>query len=140
MAQNLNYSNIFFSIAPSAYGSLSHNNGGYVYDVYGGNTDVVLHSVNSDMTYQVWWQKTGLTQSQEGTGTGGVRIAGDLVNVIFNIYEYTTQNIGAFTTSDMNLVASIKKSKDIPKKWNGRKVENPTLSGHRFTIEELGVD
>ena len=135
MAQNLNYSNIFFSISPSAYGSLSHNSGGYVYDVYGGNTDTVLHSVNTDMTYQVWWQKTGLTQSQEGTGTGGVRIAGDLVNVIFNVYEYTTQSIGNFSTSDMNLIASIKKSKDIPTRWSGRKSENPTLGGHRFTID-----
>tara|TARA_R110002072_G_scaffold98299_2_gene216271 strand:- start:4555 stop:6402 length:1848 start_codon:yes stop_codon:yes gene_type:complete len=135
MAQNLNYTNIFFSISPSAYGSLSHNNGGYVYDVYGGNTDVLLHSVNSDMTYQIWWQDTNLTQAQEGTGSSGERIAGDLVNVVFNIYEYTTQNTGAFNTSDMNLVASIKKSKDIPKRWNGRKNENPTLEGHRFTVD-----
>ena len=135
MAQNLNYSNIFFSIAPSAYDSLSHNDGGYVYDVYGGYTDVLLHSVNSDITYQMWWQASGLTQAQEGTGAAGERIAGDLVNVIFNIYEYTTQNTGAFTTADMNLVASIKKSKDIPKRWNGRKAENPTLDGHRFTID-----
>ena len=135
MAQNLNYTDIFFSIAPSAYGSLSDNSGGYVYDVYGGNTDVLLHSVNSDLTYQVWWQDTNLTQSEEGTGSNGERVTGDLVNVIFNIYEYTTQSTGTIPTADMNLVASIKKSKDIPTRWSGRKSEDPVLAGHRFTID-----
>ena len=135
MAQDLNYTDIFFSIAPSAYGSLSHNSGGYVYDVYGGNTDTLLHSVNSDLTYQIWWQETGVTQAQEGSGSSGERVTGDLVNVIFNIYEYTTQNTGSVSTSDMNLVASIKKSKDIPKRWNGRKVQDPVLDGHRFTVD-----
>jgi hypothetical protein len=135
MAQNLNYTTIFFSIAPSAYGSLSANDGGYVYDVYAGNTDTLLHSVNSDLTYQVWWQNTGLTQAQEGTGASGERVTGDLVNVIFKIYEYTTQNSAIVATSDMNLISTVKKSKDIPKKWNGRKAENPSLDGHRFTID-----
>ena len=140
MAQNLNYSNIYFSISPSAYGSLALNSGGYVYDVYGGNTDTILHSVNSDMTYQVWWQETGLTQAQEGTGSIGERVTGDLVNVIFDVYEYTTAlTLTSFTTADMNLVASIKKSKDIPKKWNGRNEEAPALDGHRFTVDISNV-
>ena len=136
MAQNLNYSNIFFSISPRAYSALPTNSGGYVYDVYGGNVDTYIHSANAPITLQVWWHKTGLTQSQEGTGTGGVRVAGDLVNVIFDIYEGTTAIKGSITTADdFKKICSIKKAKDISKVWSGRPDEEPTLGGHRFTID-----
>ena len=135
MAQNLNYSDIFFSISPRAYGSLPINSGGYVYDVYGGHTDTYIHSVNAPITLQVWWQKTGLTQSQEGTGSSGERVTGDLVNVVFDIYEHTTDLEGTIGTSDFVKIATIKKSKDISKRWNGRVSQNPTLAGHRFTID-----
>jgi len=135
MAQNLNYTNIFFSISPRAYGSLAANSGGYVYDVYGGNTDCYIHSVNAPITLQVWWQNTNLTQAQEGTGSSGERVTGDLVNVVFDIWEHTNSIESSISTSDFRKIATIKKSKDIPKKWNGRVAENPTLSGHRFTID-----
>ena len=136
MAQALNNSNIFFSISPRAYTSLALNSGGYVYDVYGGNVDTYIHSANAPITLQVWWQYSGLTQSQEGTGTGGVRVAGDLVNVIFDIYEGTTAINGSITTADdFKKICSIKKAKDISKVWSGKPDEEPTLGGHRFTID-----
>jgi hypothetical protein len=136
MAQALNNTNIFFSISPRAYSTLALNDGGYVYDVYGGNLDTYIHSANAPVTLQVWWQNTNLTQSQEGTGAGGIRVAGDLVNVIFDIYEGTTAIHSSVTTAnDFKKICSIKKSKDIPKVWNGRPNEEPTLSGHRFTID-----
>ena len=64
MAQALNNSNIFFSISPRAYSSLALNSGGYVYDVYGGNSDTYIHSANAPITLQIWWTYSGLTQSQ----------------------------------------------------------------------------
>ena len=89
---SLNYSAVHFEIAPRSYGNQTQLSGGNTYDVYGLPSETILKSVNSDIILQVIWlnNSPNIYQYQEGTGTNGERIEGDLVNVLFDIYEGTT--------------------------------------------------
>ena len=138
-ANNLNYSSIYFSIAPRSYSTQSLNQGGNIYEVFGtGETGLHLHSVNTPMNIQVLWNATGLGQDQEGTGANGERVPGDLVNVVFEVWEGTSKVDSTTTNStvdNFNLVCKIKKTRDVPYKYNGRPVDKRILMGHRFTID-----
>ena len=135
-AVNLNYTSIYFSLAPRSYSGQSYNYGGNTYDVYGGESSDWLVSVNTPLNIQVIWNDTGLGQDQEGTGGGGERVAGDLVNVLFDIYEGSTHIDGALTLAgNYTKVCTIKKSRDVPYKYNGRPKDISMLLGHRFTID-----
>ena len=133
---NLNYTNIYFSIAPRSYSGQSLNTGGNTYDVFGDWSKNRLISVNDPINIQVLWEATGLGQDQEGTGNSGERVPGDLVNVLFDIYEGPTKNDGSLTLADdFRKVCTVKKSKDVPYKYNGRPADEVVLTGHRFTID-----
>jgi hypothetical protein len=131
----LNYSAIYFSIAPRSSSSQTLNQGGNTFDVYGDDSNCPLKSVNSALTCQILWKNsTTLTQSDEGTGSGGSRQTGDLVNVIFDIFEAVNNESSPTLVDDFHLICSIKKAKDAPMKWSGRPADKSALQGHRFTI------
>ena len=131
----LNYSTIYFSIAPRSYASQTSTNGGNTYDVYGGPTGCFLRSVNSDIILQLYWTDSGMYQYEEGTGSSGQRVTGDLVNVLFDIYEGTSKTDSSYSlANDFNLLCTIRKQKDVATRWSGRPQDEPALQGHRFTI------
>ena len=132
----LNYTSIYFSLAPRSYSSQALNSGGLTYDVFGGQTGTVLYSTNEDMNVQVLWNDTGLLQDHEGTGGGNERVAGDLVNVLFDIYEQPCNFTSGVNTAanEWVKICTIKKAKDVPVKWQGFKTAEVPLAGHRFTV------
>ena len=135
----MNQTSLYFSIAPTSEATQTNNQGGHTYNVYGEGSNTVLRSVNDSVVLQVFWDysTSGLTQAQEGTGAGGERDEGDLVNVLFDIYEGTTggeDNPGGTLADDFTKICTIKKPKDSPMKWNGRPFDKVPLEGHRFTI------
>ena len=83
----LNNTSIYFSLAPRSYSTQTLNNGGLTYDVFGEQTGQLLYSTNQDMNLQVLWHDTNLLQDHEGTGVDNERVEGDLVNVLFDVYE-----------------------------------------------------
>ena len=131
----LNNTSIYFSLAPRTYSTQSLNDGGLGYDVFGGQVGQLLYSANQDMNVQVLWKYTNLLQDHEGTGSSNERIAGDLVNVLFDIYEQPCNfNSSTNATNEWNKICTIKKSKDVPVKWQGFKTDETALAGHRFTV------
>jgi len=132
---SLNRTAIYFSLAPRTYASQSTNDGGMAYDVFGSQTEQMLYSTNQDMNVQVQWENTGLLQDHEGTGGSYERIEGDLVNVLFDIYEQPCNyNSSTSISSNWVKICTIKKSKDVPVKWQGFKTDETPLPGHRFTV------
>jgi hypothetical protein len=131
----LNNTSIYFSLAPRSYSTQTLNNGGLTYDVFGEQTGQLLYSTNQDMNLQVLWHDTNLLQDHEGTGVDNERVEGDLVNVLFDVYEQPC-NFDETTTAanEWNKICTIKKSKDVPVKWQGFKTDEVALTGHRFTI------
>ena len=131
----LNNTSIYFSLAPRSYSTQSLNTGGLTYDVFGGQTGQLLWSANQDMNVQVLWKDTGLLQDHEGTGGSNERVAGDLVNVLFDVYEQPCNyNSSTVAGNEWNKICTIKKSKDVPVKWKGFKTDETPLAGHRFTV------
>jgi len=131
----MNQSSLYFSIAPRSSGSQSLTQGGNTFNVYGGDSNCPLRSVNSDITLQILWNYANLTQSDEGTGSSGERVEGDLVNVLFDVFEAVNYTGGTPSLNDdFNLICTIKKAKDAPMEWNGRPADKSPLYGHRFTI------
>ena len=132
----MNQTNIYFSIVPKSYSSLALGSGGNTYDVYGAGSNTPLRSVNSPITLQVLWLNSTSTLSQydEGTGATGERIEGDLVNVLFDIYESSNYVASPAIATDFRKICTIKKPKDVPMTWNGRPDDEEALLGHRFTI------
>ena len=109
----MNNTSIWFSIAPRSSSSQSLNQGGNTYNVYAGDSNSPLRSVNSPLTLQVLWNATNVTQETEGSGGGGERIAGDLVNVLFDVFEAVNYEGNPILADDFHKICTIKKSKDI---------------------------
>ena len=131
----LNNTSIYFSLAPRSYSTQALNSGGLMYDVFGGQVGQLLWSANQDMNVQVLWKDTGLLQDHEGTGSSNERVSGDLVNVLFDVYEQPCNyNSSTVIGDEWNKICTIKKSKDVPVKWQGFKTDETPLTGHRFTV------
>ena len=131
----LNNTSIYFSLAPRSYSTQTLDSGGLTYDVFGTQVGQLLYSANQDMNIQVLWKDTGLLQDHEGTGGSNERIAGDLVNVLFDVYEQPCNyNSSTVAGNEWNKICTIKKSKDVPVKWQGFKTDEAALAGHRFTV------
>jgi hypothetical protein len=94
-----------------------------------------LISANNPMRYQIIWTSGNMSEDKEPTianavvNAGGTTTSGDIVNVIFDIYS-TVQY--PYVSSDWDLIASIKKSRDIS---NKHYINGNGASGHRFTID-----
>lgn len=130
----LNYSDIYFSLAPRSYATQTLNSGGLTYDVFDAQSSQLLYSANQDMNVQVLWKNTGLLQDHEGTGTNYERVQGDLVNVLFDVYEQPCFFYNQTVSAEWVKICTIKKSKDVPVRWSGFKSEETALAGHRFTL------
>lgn len=132
----MNQTSLYFSIAPRSESGETTNAGGHTYNIYGEGSDTVLRSVNSPIILQMYWNNstTNLSQYDEGTGGSGERIEGDLVNVLFDIYEADNYMATPSIANDFRLICTIKKPKDSPMKWSGRPLDEEPLEGHRFTI------
>lgn len=96
-----------------------------------------LVSANNPMRYQIIWTSGSMSEDKEPTianavvNSGGTTTSGDIVNVIFDVYSTVEYPLPA-ATSDWDLVASIKKSRDIS---NKHYINGNGASGHRFTID-----
>ena len=131
----LNNTSIYFSLAPRSYSTQALNSGGLTEDVFGDQVGQLLYSANQDMNIQVLWKDTNLLQDHEGTGNNNERISGDLVNVIFDVFEQPCNfNSSTVAGDEWTKICSIKKSKDVPVKYQGFKTNESPLAGHRFTI------
>ena len=77
-----------------------------------------------------------LLQDHAGTGDGGVRVEGDLVNVLFDIYEGPTHVRDSHLSLEAGYrkICTVRKSRDVPAEYHGIPFEKWPLEGHRFTI------
>ena len=138
----LNYTAAYFSLQPKAYNSsnLSYSS---AYNIFGSanGTANSLHSANSPITYQFIWENGGMTQADQGTGTGGVRIEGDLVNVFFDIYAIGGNQYQVTTwPTQWEKIATLRKSRDMRTYHPTALANDPNLgfygaNHHRFTVD-----
>jgi len=97
-----------------------------------------LASVNQPLRYQVIWKDgsnvyESTEPSKDNYTTSGSNGFGDVVNVIFQVYATTKSPNNALPpTNEWDLVAEIRKSRDIANKHYD--TETAPL-GHRFTID-----
>lgn len=93
-----------------------------------------LVSVNNPMRYQIIWTSGNMSEDKEPTplnySIGSDK--GDIVNVIFDIYATTDYPTPVPTSGAWDLVASIKKSRDIS---NKNFSTGSGKIGHRFTVD-----
>jgi len=98
------------------------------------------HCVNSPIMHSIIWNG-GLSEAEEPTPTNydGTTLEGDVVNVIFDIYQCNDiYSVGIFP-ADWTLVSSIRKTRDIrnisefDRIYGGDGVE--TNYGHIFTVD-----
>lgn len=90
-----------------------------------------LISANNPMRYQIIWNDSSVTEDVEPSPLNFSSNKGDIVNVIFDVYA-TTDFPTPASNNDWDLVASIKKSRDISNKHYASGVGK---TGHRFTID-----
>ena len=95
-------------------------------EAFYGSTANNLKSANDPLRYQVQWFSGGINESQEPSASNwdSATSSGDVVNVIFDIIDYSDLN-------NLKTIATIKKSRDIA---NKRFDTQAPASGHRFTI------
>jgi len=83
-----------------------------------------LISANAPMRYQIRWYGDGLTEATEPSA------AGDVVNVVFDVYA--TTDYPTDITANWDKIASIRKSRDIA---NRHYETDGQPTRHRFTID-----
>ena len=96
------------------------------------------HCVNSPIIHSVKWN-TALTEGEEPNPANYVGTDGDVVNVIFDVYQCNdVQTVGTFP-ADWTLVSSIRKSRDIANISEFDRVYGgdgtQTVYGHVFTVD-----
>ena len=95
-----------------------------------------LVSANVPKRYQVRWSGTGVNEAYVPTKSNGTANSGDIINMVFYVYATTKfeNEPPAYPTnlSNWDLVAKIKKSRDIAnKQYNS----NAILNHQRFTVD-----
>tara|TARA_R110000737_G_scaffold266921_2_gene274496 strand:- start:47 stop:1813 length:1767 start_codon:yes stop_codon:yes gene_type:complete len=90
-----------------------------------------LVSANNPIRYQIIWNSGSMSEDKEPSPLNYSGSNGDVVNVIFDIYA-TTDFPSPISVNDWDLLASIKKSRDIS---NKHYLAGTGKLGHRFTID-----
>jgi hypothetical protein len=91
-----------------------------------------LKSAHTQMRYQVIWNGLNDNQTPSASGFNTSNNKGDIVNIVFKIYA-TTQYPYPVTNSSWDLIATIKKSRDLANK--NYIAGQPALPNQRFTID-----
>jgi hypothetical protein len=100
----------------------------------------IINSVNLPLTHSVRWQGN-LNEFEEPQASNFVSATdkGDIVNVIFDVYQVNDYSYSPSFPLDYTLVASVRKSRDIPnisqedKIYGGDGVQ--TINYHTFTLD-----
>ena len=73
-----------------------------------------VHTVNAPIIVSAYWNGSGLDENDEpqASNYNTTTEKGDVVNCIFDVYQISDINSGAFP-ADWTLVSSIRKSRDI---------------------------
>tara|TARA_R110002074_G_scaffold50320_1_gene128050 strand:- start:10930 stop:12765 length:1836 start_codon:yes stop_codon:yes gene_type:complete len=137
----LNYTSAYFSLQPKSYNSANLNFSS-AYDIFGADngTGSQLLSCNSPIIYQFLWLNGPMTEADQGTGSSGERVAGDLVNVYFDIYAVGGNELVDTTwPTNWEKIATIRKTRDMrtldPSPGNNNPFLGPAHNGHRFTVD-----
>ena len=107
------------------------------------NSSSHTHSVNNPLIHSILWNSASLDEAEEASPanwvSSGNNSTGDVVNVIFNVYQCIDYVDSPTFPNDWSLVAFIRKSRDIrnisdkDKLLGGDGTEIPL--GHMFTID-----
>lgn len=90
-----------------------------------------LKSANTQLRYQVMWNGLNEHQTPSKSGYNSQTEKGEIINMVFRVYA-STQYPYPVSNNDWDLVATIKKARDIAnKEYN----TNNILSKQRFTID-----
>ena len=90
-----------------------------------------LKSAHTQMRYQVIWNGLNDNESPSASGFNANANKGEIVNMVFRIYATTQYPYP--TTSNWDLIATIKKSRDLANK--NYLSNQPPLPNQRFTID-----
>lgn len=99
-----------------------------------------LNSVNDPLVHSIRWSG-GLTEFEEPQASNydSTTEKGDVVNIIFNIYQVNDYAYGPAFPGDYTLVASVRKSRDIPNISNADKYLGgdgvAVINYHTFTLD-----
>jgi len=91
-----------------------------------------LKSAHTQMRYQVIWNGLKDDETPSASGFNSSNNKGEIVNIVFKIYA-TTQYPYPVTNSSWDLIATIKKSRDLANK--NYIAGQPALPNQRFTID-----
>jgi len=91
-----------------------------------------LKSAHTQMRYQVIWNGLKDDETPSASNFNSSNNKGDIVNIVFKIYA-TTQYPYPVTNSGWDLIATIKKSRDLANK--NYLAGQPALPNQRFTID-----
>ena len=91
-----------------------------------------LKSAHTQMRYQVIWNGLNEGQTPSASGFNSSNNKGEIVNIVFKIYA-TTQYPYPVTNSGWDLIATIKKSRDLANQ--NYIAGQPSLTNQRFTID-----
>ena len=91
-----------------------------------------LKSAHTQMRYQVIWNGLKDDETPSASNFNSSNNKGDIVNIVFKIYA-TTQYPYPVTNSSWDLIATIKKSRDLANK--SYLAGQPALTNQRFTID-----
>ena len=121
--------NIYDSFAPVSFTQSAKN-------LSSTNRSNYLVSANVPKRYQVRWSGTGVNEAYVPTKSNGTANSGDIINMVFYVYATTKfENeppVYPANLSNWDLVAKIKKSRDIAnKQYNS----NAILNHQRFTVD-----
>lgn len=95
-----------------------------------------IHSVNEPIIISAYWN--GLNENQEPLPSNYANSNGDIVNIIFDVYQISEAS-GATFPDDWTLVGSIRKSRDIRNISDRDRVDGGdgvnTSAGHIYTVD-----
>tara|TARA_B100001250_G_scaffold408270_1_gene430382 strand:+ start:4786 stop:6852 length:2067 start_codon:yes stop_codon:yes gene_type:complete len=91
-----------------------------------------LKSAHTQMRYQVIWNGLNDNQAPSASGFNASNNKGEIVNIVFRVYA-TTQYPYPASASSWDLIATIKKSRDLANK--SYLAGQPSLPNQRFTID-----
>jgi len=96
------------------------------------------YSVNDPIRISAYWNYLKESVEPSATNYDPATLNGDIVNIIFDVYQISDTSVGAFP-DDWTLVGSIRKSRDIrnisqkDRSFGGDGVTTP--QGHTFTVD-----